>query len=100
MPFPHGSVCWLTHGSTRCGCHRGRACARIRHRKCGGAMKMLTLLRRRGAPVVMGLAICSLLLGGCASGASSLPGATTPLPNGVLPNFAHVFIIMLENRGY
>jgi hypothetical protein len=63
-------------------------------------MKMLTLLRRCGAPVVMGLAICSLLLGGCAGGASSLPGATTPLPNGVLPNFAHVFIIMLENRGY
>jgi phosphatidylinositol-3-phosphatase len=63
-------------------------------------MEMLTLLQRRSAQVVISLAICSLLLAGCAGGTNSLTGVTTPLPNGVLPNFAHVFVIMLENRGY
>jgi hypothetical protein len=39
-------------------------------------------------------------LAGCMGGANSLNGVTTPLPNGVLPHFTHVFVIMLENRGY
>jgi hypothetical protein len=56
--------------------------------------------RRRIVEVVVSLCVCSLVLTGCVSGASSLTGVTTPLPNGVLPDFAHVFVIMLENRGY
>jgi len=63
-------------------------------------MEVLILLRRRGAPVVISLAICSLLLAGCGGGSNTLAGVTTPLPNGVVPTFAHVFVIMLENRGY
>jgi hypothetical protein len=63
-------------------------------------MKLLTLLRRGGVPVVICVTICSLLLAGCGGGTDTLAGATTPLPNGVLPTFTHVFVIMLENRGY
>jgi hypothetical protein len=61
---------------------------------------MSTLRRRRVIAIITALVTGSVLLGGCAGGASSLAGATTPRPNGVLPNFAHVFVIMLENRGY
>jgi hypothetical protein len=63
-------------------------------------MALLNLLRTRGALVVISLTICSLLLAGCGGGTDTLAGATTPLPNGVLPTFTHVFVIMLENRGY
>jgi hypothetical protein len=63
-------------------------------------MKMPTLRRRRVTTVVISFAICCMLLAGCAGGATSREGVTTPLPNGVLPHFTHVFVIMLENRGY
>jgi phospholipase C len=63
-------------------------------------MKRLPRRRRRVTMVVLALLICSMLLAGCAGGATSLEGVTTPLPTGVLPHFTHVFVIMLENRGY
>ena len=62
--------------------------------------KVSTQRHGRALEIIAILLSCSVLLGGCAGGANSLAGATTPLPNGVLPNFAHVFVIMLENRGY
>jgi acid phosphatase len=62
--------------------------------------KMPTQRRVRAIEIVTILLTCSALLGGCAGGANSLAGVTTPLPSGVLPHFAHVFVIMLENRGY
>ena len=63
-------------------------------------MEMPTLRSRRGVAVVISFTICCMLLGGCASGANSLEGVTTPVSNGVLPHFTHVFVLMLENRGY
>jgi phosphatidylinositol-3-phosphatase len=61
---------------------------------------MPTLRSRRGVAVVISFTICCMLLGGCTSGANSLEGVTTPVSNGILPHFTHVFVLMLENRGY
>jgi phospholipase C len=59
-----------------------------------------TCWRRRIFEVIITLVTCGMLLDGCADGASSLNGVRKPVPNGVLPHFTHVFVIMLENRGY
>ena len=63
-------------------------------------MALSLVRRRRIIEILTTFVICSVLLGGCTVGSNTLEGATTPLPAGVLPKFAHVFVIMLENRGY
>src|SRR4051794_26480277 len=85
-------------GTCRAGCWH--ACGRTRHGMRRRMMALSLVRRRRIIEILTTFVICSVLLGGCAVGSNTLEGVTTPLPAGVLPKFAHVFVIMLENRGY
>jgi phosphatidylinositol-3-phosphatase len=66
----------------------------------GGIMSPRHKALPRRLPVLGVLLLISLLVGACGTGGSTLPAGTyTPSANAV-PNFSHVFVILMENHGY